>query len=110
MNEQKHTPGPWTAYRCLEVAGGMTPWTVNAGKQPIAGINGAGLHVGLAAAEANAALIAKSPDLLRQRDALLAACEGILPLLNSELDAVANWQAEADAIRAAIAQVKETQP
>jgi len=37
---------------------------------------------------------------------LLAAAEGIMPLLDADLDAVENWQDEADALRAAIAKAK----
>ncbi len=44
----------------------------------------------------NDRLIAAAPDLLE-------ACKAIIPLLDSDLDAVSNWQDEADMVRNAIA-------
>lgn len=46
-----------------------------------------------------ASLIAAAPELL-------AAMESLLPLLDADLDAVQNWQAEANDARAAIAKAK----
>ena len=89
----KHTPEPWTVDDLrpdgnLEIVGGDD--VLVAEVDP----NGSEKEV-----SANAALIAAAPDLL-------AACEGIMGLLDADLDAVAAWQKEADAVRAAIAKAK----
>jgi len=103
---KKHTPGTWRqgtpflgkdTLLCLSI--------VDDGGRDVATIYGCG-NCGVDAgfppddeARGHAALIAAAPDLL-------AACEGIMGLLDADLDAVAAWQKEADAVRAAIAKAK----
>ena len=96
MKENKeHTPGSWfAAPDTTNNNGDYGIWTDD-GPFNIATVHGSGNSQALA----NAALIAAAPDLL-------AACEGIMGLLDADLDAVAAWQKEADAVRAAIAKAK----
>jgi len=83
----QHTPGPWEPSRMTH------DWSVYAENG-----NGADLCASIKTAE-DAALIAAAPDLL-------AACEGILPLLQSDLDALNNWEPEILAVEEAIAKAK----
>ena len=73
----KHTPGPWIA-RCMDTYGG-TDWTKNGGR--IRGRNSQGQEVAIAhiysepQAEANAALIAAAPALLKALEPFAQAIE-----------------------------------
>jgi hypothetical protein len=68
MNEQEHTPGPWTC-RVAEGAIAVTHWIDADGALPVADVKVQSASV------ANARLIAASPDLLEALRFLLAAAE-----------------------------------
>jgi hypothetical protein len=80
----KHTPGPWN------IQGGKTHANEIVAKSPrgrtwvIARTTGA--KVGREADDANAKLIASVPDLLTQRDDLLAALEGLVEAIRKDSD------------------------
>ncbi len=82
MSKQAHTPGPWQVVGKQDISG--APPTLN-----VLGPNGKGIafglgHPGNEVDSANAALIASAPDLLAQRDALLAAAKRAFVFLCAE--------------------------
>lgn len=91
--QKEHTPGPWqhwpTGFDNSARAFGPH------GKCPIGKTLGDAEETN----EANARLIASAPEIL-------SALESLMPLLDADLDAVQNWQAEANNARAAITKAK----
>jgi hypothetical protein len=77
-NEVKHTPGPWKVGKFLRISGGEPD--VHGGRMLIASVNGG--RVGGGDGEANATLIAESPNMLA---ALKMAEEFVLPVEGSQL-------------------------
>jgi hypothetical protein len=93
----KHTPGPWTGYKCIEPS---RAWTINASpKNVVCGISGgAMIDKSDEELEANARLIAAAPDLLDALRCCLAMIEGEgLDELHGDL---------AEVVRAAIARAE----
>ena len=98
---QGHTPGPWKAHtdmdgrhHSLSIMAASPEFNMDEGKEPyhplIAGVLHGRGHAPREIAEANARLIAAAPDLLAERDRLLAvnktlveALEGTLYLLGA---------------------------
>lgn len=91
MAETKFTPGPWQVI-------GDSIYAVkrarNGNQQHIAVISKKGASI--VDCEANAALIASAPDLLRQRDVLLNACRDVIAALreNETMTITEAWAAD----------------
>jgi hypothetical protein len=95
----KRTPGPWIVQQVETARNGYDDWQTYTIRSSPANhclaVVGEVDHATAPSNKANAALIAAAPDLLR-------ALQDLIPLLDSELDAVENWQDEAKAARKAL--------
>ncbi len=92
----EHTPGPWTATTC---------YISGPNQEHIATMNYEQDAHDIC--QANASLVASAPDLIRQRDALLGACEMMLetaPVRNNPTLIV--WNIACERAKAAIEKAK----